>query len=217
LNPFRLFVTKAPALPVFTPNAVATPDPSPLTPDAMGSPVALVNVAADGVPRFGVVSVGDVARTALPVPVAAVAPVPPFATGRVPVTPVASGRPVRFVATPEAGVPSAGVTKVGLVARTIEPLPVGVAASAVAIPVPRPDTPVETGRPVAFVKMPLEGVPSAPPLTTKAPALPVLTPSAATTPVPVAIELGAEPAPPPTTMELAASAAEEAHADAPEK
>jgi hypothetical protein len=37
-------------------------------------------------------------------------------------------------------------------------------ARKVATPVPRPDTPVEIGNPVAFVKVPLEGVPRAPPL-----------------------------------------------------
>ena len=36
-----------------------------------------------------------------------VVPVPPFATGSVPVTPVESGRPVKFVAVPLEGVPSA--------------------------------------------------------------------------------------------------------------
>jgi hypothetical protein len=40
------------------------------------------------------------------------APVPPFPTGNVPVTPVVSGRPVVLVSTPDAGVPNAGVTNV---------------------------------------------------------------------------------------------------------
>jgi hypothetical protein len=53
-----------------------------------------------------------------------VAPVPPLAIGSVPVTPVVSGSPVRFVATPEDGVPSAGVTNVGEFESTIEPVPV---------------------------------------------------------------------------------------------
>jgi hypothetical protein len=39
--------------------------------------------------------------------------------------------------------------------------------------------------PVRFVTVPDKGVPSAPPLTIKAPELPVFTPSAVTTPVPV--------------------------------
>ena len=43
--------------------------PSPVSPVAIGSPIAFVSVAADGVPRFGVVSAGEVANTAAPVPV----------------------------------------------------------------------------------------------------------------------------------------------------
>uniref|UniRef100_UPI004047681A hypothetical protein n=1 Tax=Algoriphagus sp. TaxID=1872435 RepID=UPI004047681A len=53
-----------------------------------------------------------------------VAPVPPLATGRVPVTPVVSGNPVAFVKIPALGVPRFGVTKVGLVANTARPVPV---------------------------------------------------------------------------------------------
>jgi hypothetical protein len=101
-----------------------------------------------------------------------VVPVPPFAIGRVPVTPVVKGKPVAFVRTPLAGVPRAGVTKVGEVANTREPVPVssvtaeirfaelGVARK-VATFAPRPLTPVEIGKPVAFVKVAEEGVPSA--------------------------------------------------------
>lgn len=51
-------------------------------------------------------------------------PVPPLATGSVPVTPVVKGKPVTFVITPLAGVPNAGVTKAGEVANTMDPLPV---------------------------------------------------------------------------------------------
>jgi len=40
-----------------------------LTIPAFGNPVAFVSTAADGVPRFGVPSVGDVATTTLPEPV----------------------------------------------------------------------------------------------------------------------------------------------------
>jgi hypothetical protein len=80
-------------------------------------PVSSVRAAArfalDGVPR----------NVATPVP-SAVIPVPPLATGRVPVTPVVKGKPVAFVSTPDAGVPSTGVTKVGDVANTKEPVPV---------------------------------------------------------------------------------------------
>src|ERR1700731_3780655 len=41
-----------------------------------------------------------------------------------PVTPDVSGKPVAFVSRPLAGVPSAGVTSVGEVARTTFPVPV---------------------------------------------------------------------------------------------
>ena len=66
-----------------------------------------------------------------------VAPVPPLATGNVPVTPVVSGKPVQFVSVPEVGVPNNGVTRVGDVFKTFEPDPVDVVT-----PVP----PAVTGR-----------------------------------------------------------------------
>ena len=97
-------------------------------------------------------------------------PVPPLATGRVPVTPVVRGRPVAFVSTPEAGVPSAGVTNVGEVSvgdvpNTSEPEPVSSVTAAarlaevgvprkVAIPAPNeviPVPPEATGRAEASV------------------------------------------------------------------
>jgi hypothetical protein len=79
---------------------------------------------------------------------------------------------VQFARLPEDGVPNAGVTKVGLVANTKAPEPVssetadrrladeGVAKK-VATPEPKPETPVEIGKPVAFVRVPEAGVPSA--------------------------------------------------------
>jgi hypothetical protein len=97
--------------------------------------------------NVGVTSVGLVANTSVPVPVSSVIaasrlallgvpnhvatpvpndviPVPPLATGRVPVTPVVSGKPVQDVSVPEVGVPRIGVTSVGLVLITTEPEPV---------------------------------------------------------------------------------------------
>jgi hypothetical protein len=62
-------------------------------------------------------------------------PVPPFAIGKVPVTPVVKGKPVVLVNTPDAGVPSAGVISVGLVSKTTLPDPVVVAAL-IAVPLP---------------------------------------------------------------------------------
>ena len=68
--------------------------------------------------------------------------------------------------------PNVGVTSVGLVANTNEPVPVssvmaeiklaldGVAKK-VATPVPNPEIPVDTGRPVQLVNVPDEGVPRA--------------------------------------------------------
>lgn len=73
-----------------------------------------------------------------------------------------------------------------------------------------PVTPVDSGRPVTFVSVPLDGVPRAPPLITKDPADPVFTPKAVTTPVPVVMVDGAKPAPPPTINALAVKTAEDA-------
>jgi hypothetical protein len=58
--------------------------------------------------------------------------------------------------------------------------------------------------PVRLVTVPDNGVPRAPPLTTKAPAVPVLTPSAVTTPLPVVVDVIAVLAPPPKSNALAA-------------
>ena len=71
--------------------------------------------------------------------------------------------------------------------------------------------------PVKLVTVPLDGVPNAPPFTTKAPAVPVFTPKAVTTPVPVVIVEGDKPAPPPITKELAAKTPDDVHVDALEK
>ena len=54
------------------PSHVAMPAPRPDTPVEIGRPVALVRVAEDGVPKAGVASDGEVAKTRLPVPVAPV-------------------------------------------------------------------------------------------------------------------------------------------------
>ena len=126
-------------------------------------PVAFAKFMADGVPRSGVVKVGDVARTIPPLPVTAdsradVTPVPK------PVIPVDTGRPVPCVRTTEEGVPKAGVTKigelrVGVVASTILPDPETVVPRAVATPMPNPAKPVDTGNPVVLVRVPDSGVP----------------------------------------------------------
>ena len=54
---------------------VATPVPRPETPVEIGNPVALVSVPEVGVPRIGVTKVGEVAKTAAPVPVSSLSDV----------------------------------------------------------------------------------------------------------------------------------------------
>jgi hypothetical protein len=115
------------------PVLVVTPVPPlatgsvPVTPVVIGRPVQLVNVPDVGVPKIGDTKVGAFANTTPPVPVEAVVdPVPPLATGRVPVTPVVNGNPVALVRTTADGMPNAGVVNTGLDARTTEPVPVTV-------------------------------------------------------------------------------------------
>jgi len=113
---------------------VATPVARPDTPELIGRPVQLVSVPLVGVPRSGVTSVGLVANTSAPEPVSSVTAEARLALDGVarnvatpvprPDTPVLIGSPVQLVRVPEDGVPSTGVTSVGLVASTIEPEPV---------------------------------------------------------------------------------------------
>ena len=111
-------------------------------------PVMFVPTKADGVPRAGVTSVGLVAKTAEPVPVSSVRAVarseelndprdvalPTEVTAPVKLALVTTvvaepavrpaAVPVMFVPTSVDGVPRFGVTSVGLVANTAEPVPV---------------------------------------------------------------------------------------------
>ena len=125
------------------PRNVATPLPRPLTPVLIGRPVPLVSVIADGVPRSGVTSVGLVANTSAPVPVSSVKAERRLADdGVASHVPTPAPRPVRLEAgkfvqfdrSPEAGVPSTGVTSTGEVASTMSPEPVDVLPSAVTVP-----------------------------------------------------------------------------------
>src|SRR5271155_2702711 len=73
-------VTEVP--PLATGSVPVTPAPA-----VNGRPVAFVKVADAGVPRTGVTSVGEVAKTTPPEPVDDdVLPVPPLPVGSVPVT-----------------------------------------------------------------------------------------------------------------------------------
>src|SRR5439155_17537440 len=97
-------------------------------------------------------------------------PVPPFAAGRMPVTPVVSGNPVHEVNVPDCGVPRRGVTNVGEVANTAAPDPVSSVKAAARLALEGVPSHVDTpepspvmlarGNPVQFVKRPLVGVPS---------------------------------------------------------
>ena len=97
------------------------------------------NVIAPAVPELGVKPVVPALKVETPVPAGVphvpsprqkvddVAEVPlfKFVTGRLPVTPVVSGNPVAFVSVTLVGVPSKGVTNVGDVDSTTDPVPIG--------------------------------------------------------------------------------------------
>ena len=123
--------------------------------------------------------VGDVANTADPVPVDVVSASSKFALDGVarnvatpvpsPLSPVLIGNPVQLVSVPLLGVPSAPPLTTNapavptLIASAIATFVPGVARN-VAMPAPSPLMPVDTGNPVQFVRVPLDGVPSSPPL-----------------------------------------------------
>ncbi len=91
------------------------------------------------------VTVEDVVRVVKAPVVAVVAPTVPLM--------LIEAVPVRLVTVPLEGVPNAPLNNTGAPAEPV------LTARAVAMPVPNPDTPVEIGRPVAFVKVALVGVP----------------------------------------------------------
>lgn len=165
----------------------------PVTPVVSGSPVPLVSTTALGVPSAGVVSVGEVPKTKAPDPVSLVTavaklalvgvpknvaipdpneviPVPPFATGSVPVTPVVKDKLVALLKLTDVGVPKIGVVNVGDVPKTNAPVPVSLVtavakfalvgvAKNVKTPEPAPVRPVEIGSPVALVSVIKVGTP----------------------------------------------------------
>ena len=184
---------------------------TPVTPVVSGSPVTLVITPLVGVPSNGVTSVGEVANTSAPVPVSFVTAEIRFALEGVakkvampvpnPDTPVLIGKPVALVSVPLAGVPKFGVTNVGEVAKTIAPVPVSSVTAAIALalegvarnvatPNASPLTPVEIGSPVAFVNVPLAGVPRigatsvGPLLSTTVEPVPVVVPALIAVPFP---------------------------------
>lgn len=123
-----------------------------MPPPATGKPVQFVSVPDAGVPRVGVTSVGDVARTTLPLPVTA--------------TPCITVADVHSPIWPLVGVPEfdtlpapAGVCHVPSPRQNVDAL--------ADVPELRlvtgkfPVTPVVRGNPVQLVRTPLAGVPSA--------------------------------------------------------
>ena len=87
---------------VIGPPLVVRPVVPPATFTEVTVPALAAGVAQLPSPRQNVVALAPV-------------PLPRLVTGKLPVTPVVSGRPVALVKTPLAGVPSAGVVSVGLV------------------------------------------------------------------------------------------------------
>ena len=70
-------------------------------------PAVAVPLHVAAAPLTVPVKVGEADNTTEPVPVEVVTPVPPLATGSVPVTPVDKGSPVALVRTTADGVPNA--------------------------------------------------------------------------------------------------------------
>jgi hypothetical protein len=154
------------------------------------------------------VKVGLVANTRGPDPVSSVTADARFALDGVaknvatfaprPSTPVLIGKFVPLVRLTDVGVPSAGVTSVGLVAKTNDPLPVSSVTAAAKLALDGVTSHVAAlafmpdrllGKyPVQFDRLPLLGVPSAPLNVTNAPAEPTLTARAVNTPVPVPVK-----------------------------
>jgi hypothetical protein len=108
-------------------------DKVPVVPATIGRPLAFVRVAAEGVPRLGVVSVGLVLKTTEPVPVDEVTPVPPLATGSVPVTPEA-----RFISSSVP--PRVKLPELVTVPVKVRPLTVPVPLTLVTVPEPPAET-----------------------------------------------------------------------------
>ncbi len=106
----------------------------PVTPVVNGKPVALVKVNDVGVPKLGVVNIGDVKVLFVKVSVPAKVAKVPEAAGKVIAVPVPATAGAEIVAVPDVdpakatevaeATPKVGVTKVGEVANTKVPEPV---------------------------------------------------------------------------------------------
>ena len=136
--------------------------PIPAAPELVSAPVAARDVPV-AAPMFGVVSVGFVPNTSAPVPVSSVQAAAMLTLENVtsivatpvpnPEMPVETGRPVQFVRMPDAGVPRAGVTSVGLVAKTRAPVPVSSVSAAARFALD--GVPKNAATPAAMPEMPV--------------------------------------------------------------
>jgi hypothetical protein len=107
---------------------------APVTPVLNGKPVAAVNTKVVGVPKLGVVKIGDVKVLLVNVSVPAKVAKVPDAAGKVIAVPVPATAGAEIVAVPDVdpakatevaeATPKVGVTNVGEVANTKEPEPV---------------------------------------------------------------------------------------------
>ena len=151
-----------------------------MTPVESGRAVAFDRLTALGVPRLGVTSVGDVAKTAAPVPVSSVMAARRLAEDAVPRNvatfvprpsmPVEIGSPVPNVSVIALGVPRFALSKVGESLKTSTPVPVSFVTAAARLALdaaprkaatlgPKPSMPVDTGKPIAFTRLTALGVP----------------------------------------------------------
>ena len=94
----------------------------PVVPSNSATALAVADAGPDtSPPPEGVAQTPSPRQKVLPL---ADVPLFKFVTGKLPVTPVDSGKPVAFVKVTEVGVPSSGVTSVGEVDSTTSPVPV---------------------------------------------------------------------------------------------
>jgi len=120
----------------------------------------LFTEVAVATPNTGVTKVGLVDNTTATVPVDDVTPVPPLATGKVPVTFVVKFvNVVEVVPVPPFAMGSVPVMLVAAFTKVVEVVPVPPLAIG-SVPV----TPVVRGKPVKLVAVPEDGVPNGPPV-----------------------------------------------------
>ena len=117
------------------PDAIANVPPSVIVPDEVIGPPEVVSpvlppdtltdvIVPDPTVAYSRPDAPELTRKTWPAVPSELRFVPPLAIGSVPVTPVDNGKAVAFVSTAADGVPRFGVTSVGLVANTSEPVPV---------------------------------------------------------------------------------------------